>query len=71
MPDDPEKLGWRYGCGCLCALCCPAIGFVIGLVCGTLTGHGDFAFVTGASYGIIGAGIGLVVGLGVLVAFWK
>ena len=71
MPDAPLKPGWRNGCGCLFALCCPAVGFVIGLVCGTLAGHGDFAIMTGTGVGVIGACIGLVVGLVVLVAFWQ
>ena len=53
------------------ALSCPAIGFVTGFVCGTLAGPGDFGFATGARYGVVSGGIGLVVGLGVLVAFWK
>ena len=55
----------------MCALCCPAIGFVIGYMCGLVAGHGDFAFMTGAGVGVIGAGIGLVVGLVALAAFWK
>lgn len=69
MIDAPQKPSGLPGC--LIAMACPAIGFVTGYMCGMLAGPGDFGFATGALYGMVGAGIGLVVGLVGMVAFWK